>query len=260
MMYERFIMRQKYDLLLPIGNYCLASDMLRMNNLQCESYPMDWLCFENFNDVLNMLEQNYAGLLDTAHLTRIAAYKRNDVYLNDLYHVELRHDFFHDADFDENLETARAKYQRRIERVNKRIAEAQNILLIHVEKNADDDTAKLLQQFARLQNIFRDKQIEMVFVSLREDIEQTSSEDITPQIRRINLKIYDREDYNANKLIAKPLLKGFSTKWRVRFKQQIHRFIVPLRRPFLKLLVGLLPMFPETRARLKEIYKDRFRT
>ncbi len=252
-------MRKKYDLLLPVGNYCLASDLLRMNNLQCESYPMDWLYFADFNDALKMLEQNYAGLLDVNNLKQIAAYKRNDVYLNTLYNVELRHDFFHDMDFAENLQTAAAKYQRRIERVNRRIAAAQTILLVHAEQHASDDKTYLQQCFLRLQNIFAGKEIELIFVNLREDIAQTTSEDILPKIRRVRLKVNDLGNYNANKIIAKPLLKGIRTSWKVMFRQQWHRIIVPLRRPLLKLAAGLLPMFPKMQAKVKEIYKDRFR-
>lgn len=251
-------MLKHYDLLLPLGNFCLASHLLRMNNLQCESYPMDWLMFNNWDDAIRMIERNFADLLNEKYLEKISEHPLHDVYRNNLYDMELRHDFRNDISFEQNLEVVGAKYQRRIERINKRIAQANKILIVHVEQNNQNDDAYVSERFQRLEKFFADKYIEMLFLNFKTDAAETVSEDITPQIRKITLKVNSLTDYESNKILAKPLLAAFRTNWRVHIKQQLRRILIVLRKPFLKLIVGGLPLPAKIKRKIRNIYKERW--
>ncbi len=53
---------RKYDVVIPLGNFCSASFHLRHNNLQLESYPFDWVGFDNVTIPATLISngfQNY---------------------------------------------------------------------------------------------------------------------------------------------------------------------------------------------------------
>lgn len=240
------------------GNFCLSSHLLRQKHLQYESYPLDWLLFDNFNDVLNLIENRYEGLIDPQYFEKREKYGYNDVYYNKHYHVELRHDFRQDTDFDENLQIVKKRYQRRIKRVLERIRSAQTILAVHCAENCTDDNETITKQFLRLQKIFSGKQTDLLFINLRDDISQNDCKLINEHILKMNIAAPNLRDYKALLKLSSHCLDGFDTSLKVKFLQRLRSFAVYIRKPLLKLMVAM-PLPQKYKNKIKAIYKDRFR-
>jgi len=112
-----------------LGSDCQVAINLRLNQLRKEAYPFDWTITENFDSVVDSIEDNFAHWLDPSHLE----YKGKQIY-NTYYDISFVHDFpivgkpgvspegdqqgfgLIVSNFMQYLPAAQEKFQRRITR------------------------------------------------------------------------------------------------------------------------------------------------
>lgn len=61
---------KSYDIILPLGTYCAASYHLRHNNLQVESYPLDWVIIGNVKIGAEIIANDFKDFFVKERLVR----------------------------------------------------------------------------------------------------------------------------------------------------------------------------------------------
>ena len=141
----------KYDFIFSLGRCCHTSMILRAENLQCESFPLDWL------KVYMLLDEDrkhtkYSGF-DTAMDLLLSDFKdfcnKEDLLIrnnNNLFHEWVYNkrnglSFFHDLPKGESIENGwsevQKKYQRRIEKFLNRMENSEKVLAVYTQNTYD---------------------------------------------------------------------------------------------------------------------------
>ena len=161
--------KEKYDLIFSCGSFCGVSFALRNNGLQFESYPFDWLL--NFSPILfaKYLKNNFTTYFLKENLVFDSEKTPTDniawsVYKDKTNNVEYLHFFEKQLSFDKNYEILKKKFNKRIDRLLKRIKEAGKILLIYASKNPEEYD-KILESFNEIEKIVGSK-IDFIFIKL----------------------------------------------------------------------------------------------
>lgn len=162
--------KEKYDAIIPIGSFCVTAVNLRRFKLRKYSLPFDWLAGLEIDLILKLLESNFDDFLNVENLELFQKSEGHDIYINKLNNIKFFHDFLSGEnlkDFDEVKE----KFNRRIERLYNVINEAENVLFVHSTMHGIT-TQKCLEVYEKLQNIFKGKNINLLFLNLSKDFKQ----------------------------------------------------------------------------------------
>ena len=135
--------RQKFDFIVSLGDRCHISFQLRVNNLQNRSYPFDWLCKANVNNLIDLVNNNFQNFLDRRDLVPVGHDKYNLIVDNNRTGYKFMHDFRYDT-IDEDYNIMAAKYDRRFDRFNKSVNHAHSVLFVYRNDNAAVDDIKQL--------------------------------------------------------------------------------------------------------------------
>lgn len=132
------MMKKKYDLVFGIGAACSCSQMLRKTGLQFSSYPFDWLYGTDFSGRVDILTNDFKDFVNKEDLTFINATNGDkdnpcDVYNNVKNGITFNHDFPQGVPLEQSYPAVKAKYDRRIDRLLKRIERSENTLIVYVE-------------------------------------------------------------------------------------------------------------------------------
>ena len=253
-------MLDKYDLIVPVGTYCIASDCLRLAGRQFESYPLDWLKFTTPDDAVRLFTTKCSDLLrpDLLQKTeRLAGLHR--IYVNSQKGIEFRHDFAEGLDWDVSFFKVQKKYERRIRRLYRRIAKANNILFVQADcSQVPVNERHLLSLWQSLQAFCAGKRIDLLQLrmNLRPQYHLTVK-DLTPQLRLAEFDVDNLEDYSGYKKKIAAYLKNYHVSFAVRIKHFGAGILFRLRKTFLKLLAAL-PLSGNQKKLLKIRYKDRY--
>jgi len=138
-------MRQKYDLIFPIGASCGCSQALRHAGLQHISLPFDWTAGRDLSTRADRIREEFAGWFerDTFELVTVPKFG-HDTYWRDKWGFVPLHDLNTSQPLESQLPAVRAKYERRIRRLFRLIAGSRRVLAVHLDDplfvpaNADD--------------------------------------------------------------------------------------------------------------------------
>lgn len=125
--------KSEYDLILSLGGSCSVAKQLIFKNLRTESFPFDWL-FHKSNETLKYLIQGFSDdfkdFLLKENLRPSSLEERGDS--DRLQYKDKLTGYFsiHDFDKEEDYPKVYKKYQRRINRLKKRLSHSNRILLI----------------------------------------------------------------------------------------------------------------------------------
>lgn len=157
---------QKFDLIVPSGSFCVTSYHLRQARRQGEALPFDWL--ENVTPELfaGFMESGFQDFLELKQLIPDGERKEGEPHCrfkmpNGIVFV---HDFV-DCNPQTDFASVRKKYDRRIERLNAKIAKARTILFVHCSR-AEADEHMLRQIYRRLAALYPKKSIKFLYVHL----------------------------------------------------------------------------------------------
>lgn len=147
-------MKQKYDLAIPLGEACSATETLREAGFQFLSFPFDWISPDNSGGDLSQHDfahraRQLAGRFRDWFLKKDLRFighppgGRKDIYANRSNGLVFNHDFLHGVDFDTAYAEIRARYRRRADRLLEILDSASRILIVRVERPGE----KLIRPF-----------------------------------------------------------------------------------------------------------------
>lgn len=169
----------KFDLTVPAGCFCQTTQFLRARGLQDQSLPLDWLVPVDLSMAVNYLENTFAHFFESEDLVMSGInYKNNISYLNTRSGIRFLHDFCKENDFSESYKLNKDKYERRIDRLFKKIDASNKILFFHLHcRSRFSDTCDeymfsdcgILESFYKLSKMFPQKNIFLLYIRLCED-------------------------------------------------------------------------------------------
>lgn len=116
--------RDKFDLVFSIGGNCVCAMFLNETRLRMASSPFDWLSgapFEERIDTLCSRFRDFLGRENVVWHSPGQGDRGNDVYRDAVHGYLFVHDFPRGKPIDESFPEVRAKYERRIARLLKRL-------------------------------------------------------------------------------------------------------------------------------------------
>ncbi len=167
------LLNVKYDFVCSIGENCATAAYLKMCCLRDASYPFDWVAGMPMQLRVDMLLNGFQGFLEKENLvpedfypfgqdketgTPVKTYR--DKYTN----VIFVHDFTDPIPFDEAFPKVKAKYDRRITRLLKKIQDSKQILLISRQWKDPYDYKDVLKMQERLAEAYPDKLINLLLL------------------------------------------------------------------------------------------------
>lgn len=234
------MMKKKYDLVFGIGAACLCSQMLRKTGLQFSSYPFDWLYGTDFSGRVDILTNDFKDFVNKEDLTFINATNGDkdnpcDVYNNVKNGITFNHDFPQGVPLEQSYPAVKAKYDRRIDRLLKRIERSENTLIVYVEipTSPENTTVEtLLNCREKLYRRFGKENIDLLYVACADERQDDLFGD---HIRKI---AFNYRKANGTTLhdarVLRDAVKGYRLRrpLSVRIKNQIYRLKKHFHRAF----------------------------
>lgn len=139
--------KREYDFIVSVGEDCACTSYLRNHNLQILSYPFDWLTKATFPTRLELILNDFENFLNLEDLEFLPKRPEmfNDKYCD--YYENTRNGFYYFHEFPkgidpkDSIEEIKAKYDRRIKRLNEKIMESEKVLFVwlsHLQSTDDD--------------------------------------------------------------------------------------------------------------------------
>lgn len=126
---------KKYDFVFSLGEACSCSTALRDNGLQIQSFPFDWIALGDLQGRAETVASGFADFFNAEDLEYTNSNgTRSECYLNRKNGYLFTHDFPYKGDFKTDYPVARAKFDRRINRLMHRLKTSRNVLVCYLEK------------------------------------------------------------------------------------------------------------------------------
>ena len=128
--------RLKYDFAFPLGAACAASMALRAANMQFASTPFDWVGGGTVLGRAKLMANDFKDwmrLEDMELIDVINATFNSSIYRNRKTGIVFPHDFPAACYLEDELPGIVAKYDRRVERLFREVAQAKRVLAVYNE-------------------------------------------------------------------------------------------------------------------------------
>lgn len=126
---------KKYDFVFSLGEACSCSTALRDNGLQIQSFPFDWIALGDLQGRAETVASGFADFFNAEDLEYTNSNgTRSECYLNRKNGYLFTHDFPYKGDFKADYPVARAKFDRRIDRLMRRLKSSRKVLACYLEK------------------------------------------------------------------------------------------------------------------------------
>lgn len=124
-----------YDFVLGLGTTCLCSQALRAANLQLTSFPFDWVGGRELSVKARHMVEGFPGWFEPGTLTLIDSPCKTALTTawSDTLGYTPVHDFHRGIPLEEELPKVRAKYRRRIARMERLLNQSRRVLLVCVD-------------------------------------------------------------------------------------------------------------------------------
>lgn len=244
-----------FDLVVPIGCWCINSYNLRRLHLQNEAMPFDWVGRVSLNVALEYLSNNFKDYLvaDKLELTDNPGNPNSFRMPSGIMFV---HDF-KSHDVLGEFQAINIKYQRRIKRLYDKAEKAKSILFVHCtvegQKTEDPHAAYL-----KLTQIFPGKRIKLLYIYLGKDVEggQFVYKSNTVDIAEINFLTYD--GWNDKQEFFDMILPSYRLKNKISWLIGLKNFLVKKTMKFLVILCACCVPNKKMRHSLKDWYRHRY--
>lgn len=121
---------QDFDLIFSLGENCSVAHYLHRFKLRDMSSPFDWLCNATLQTRINLLISGFSGFLEKENLVKIDSSEHNDCYHDRKLDFKFLHDFPKGRMLDDSFGEVKEKYNRRIDRLLKRISCSRKVLIV----------------------------------------------------------------------------------------------------------------------------------
>lgn len=126
--------RLHYDVVIGLGTMCSCSQALREAKLQLLSLPFDWVGGPGIPFKARMMRDDFAGWWSDDGWKKLPEPPHStNSWWEDKWGFTPLHDFHNLRTFEEQLPDVRARYRRRIDRLNALLDAAKRVLLVYVE-------------------------------------------------------------------------------------------------------------------------------
>ncbi|MGN0017442.1 MAG: DUF1796 family putative cysteine peptidase [Candidatus Gastranaerophilaceae bacterium] len=224
--YSYKLFKNKYDLILSIGEDCACSSYLRRCSLQNYSFPFDWLTKAPFENRIKLLLNNFDGFMDKKNLRKIPKNTSGpvdtkcDYYEDSLNDIYFYHDFRVSHDFDEEYQIVKEKFDRRINRLYGEIEKSNKILFVWWSRDKHLDTNIIEKAYDDLLLKFPNKNINILIIeygSTEKNVELKNKHILKMQYDNISYKldptwsiVMGQEENNMNVFLNIKLKHDFS--------------------------------------------------
>ena len=208
---------KKYDFIMGLGRACACSQSMRLAGLQLLSQPWDWITYElqpQGPDLLLRVGVIGSGFKGWFEEEDIEFVKKNpasgkDLYKNRRNQIIYAHDFPPDVPMHESYPAIRAKYDRRVKRFQRLLAEAKSdILAVYMDAptypTADVETCREAQK--RLQALYPNVKVDFLMFSLEtgRKFEDRVVEDLGGGFTRVAFDFRDRRPGKPDHAVLLP--------------------------------------------------------
>ena len=199
--------QKKFDFIVPVGTNCMVAYNLRKIKRQRESLPFDWV-IADFQTIVHFIANHFADFMKKENLVFLKNNGDADVYRDSTTKIEFWHDFMVGCDFNQAYEQNFNKYQRLIKRMYSHLNRAKNVLWVRMVKicpekqKTENDFSfenekyipqRLIDELASLQNLYPQKNFELLLFYLYDEPHQPTEYDLSPKIHICEL--YNDENF-----------------------------------------------------------------
>jgi len=163
--------RVTYDFVCSVGHYCAAAMYLRRHDLRSMSGPLDWVGMEpdGLAVSLRLLGDGFRGFLERSTLKPLPDRARygdgvHDCYLDEGTGMLVYHDFPCGVPFDEAYAAVRAKYDRRVARLHRKLKACRRALLVFQTITEHPDVSQGAPALERLRARYPKTQIDLLVI------------------------------------------------------------------------------------------------
>jgi len=214
-----------YDFIFGIGRACACSQALRRAGLQLLSLPWDWLATTSdgpdLDFRLHIMESGFDDWLQEEDLRFVSHLADNgkDQYKNLRYPIVYPHDFPRDVPLHESYPAVKEKYDRRVARFKRLMADAKNGMLAvymdsPVSAKADVDTCRNAHR--RLQALCQHVKVDFLMISLESgrSFKDRTIEDLGEGFTHVSFDFKDyrhgKPDYAVNLQMCADVMKSLA--------------------------------------------------
>lgn len=192
--------KDKETIFVSLGSHCGPAGILRELGLRKCAFPFDWIVTSNTDVLIELLNNDFQGLLETKNLKRDVL--NPGLILNILYDIHFLHEWhLRDLNFTienctDNIQIMKEKYERRIDRFRKLKNYQGRVVFIRDTSNVETGTTEEEAICLRdaLDKFFPDLDFSLVVINQKEESVNLSSID---QDRIFELAI-DKSSYKSD--------------------------------------------------------------
>ena len=173
--------KEKYDLVISIGESCACSMSLRGARLQFASFPLDWVKGGKIVERARLIEADFSYFFNREDLEFVDDFdlkKGSKLYLNKLTNIYFPHEFYNDRPIEKFYDEVLEKYKRRTRRLNERVAQSKRVLFVYLSLPESEvlSDIELIETRNIIQQKYKDAKIDLLYIKNDEKINYKSAE------------------------------------------------------------------------------------
>ncbi len=203
-------MRKSYDIIYSLGADCSCAEFMKMCDLRATSGPFDWLNNTDFSTRMQCVLDDFKDFFNKTDLRPLApdiadnfepvkGYRFYENTRNKFYYF---HDFLDDKLFDDMFPFVPAKYDRRIMRFHKNLAQKRRVLLIWFSRNHNTDDKTVVDLCDRVCKKYN-KTIDFLIIEHTNNVRVPIIRQLAPNIMRYNLHAISRNSDGTLKFLGR---------------------------------------------------------
>lgn len=229
-------MVKKYDVIYSLGRDCACSKYMKKAKLRICSGPFDWLKNASFERRLECMLNDFDGFFNFEDFKPLEKNKNLDVDKHCDYYANVKSQFYFLHDFQEGLplsetfQGVKDKYERRIKRFYKKIADNKKVLLIwfsHINGTSDEVLLDLCGKFCDKMN----KQIDFLIIEHQEGQFEAKQHKLSDNIIKYSCHSQENDadvTLLGNEKLILPIFKQYKLiiPWYVYVKNFMIKFLI----------------------------------
>lgn len=231
---------KKYGVIYSLGTDCACASYKNRFNLRICSGPFDWLTRASFETRVNLILNDFKNFLNIEDLIplekdpKVFNDEKCDYYENIRNCFHYYHDFLMGIPLEEQIDTIKEKYNRRIKRFYEKIAKEKRVLLIWLVRyqDMDDDVfRKLCDEIMKKFN----KKIDFLIIEHDETKKdgELSQIELSENITRCRLKTISYDENGSPKPLGNEdnlslIFSQYGLIYKLFTKQNLIKYLVKL--------------------------------
>lgn len=193
------VFKKKYDCVFSLGSACFSAELLTKAKLRVFSSPFDWLSGGTFDERVELICNDFKDFLNIEYLEKIGEidYPENcNIYKNNNSGLIFHHDFPKAEELSLSFQKVKDKYDNRINRLNEKLCNSQNSLIVYMEILEDrmNKDEEINSKIEKINNKFDKRNIDILYIKHNKEMK-----DKEYKISQISENAYVAELYNKKR-------------------------------------------------------------